>query len=59
MKNLSIGTGEKGEYMGPDAGRCVNILARDLWNMLLIDFFSEIGTKDITENENGEEMWEI
>lgn len=59
MENLSIVTGEKAECMGPDAGRCVNVVVRDLWSVLLIDFFSVIGTKDITENENGDETWEI
>ena len=59
MDNLSIVTEGKAEHMDPDAGRCVNVVVEDLSSMLLIDFFSEIGTEDITQNENGRDVLEV
>ena len=42
----------KAEHMGPDVGRCLDVVV-DLCSVLLFDFFlNEIGTKVISENES-------
>lgn len=53
MDNLPTVIVGKAEHMGPDVGRCLDIVV-DLWSVLLFDFFlNEIGTKVISENESG------
>lgn len=59
MDSFSIVTVEKAEHMDPVAGRCLNAVVGDLWSVLPIDFFGEIGTKVTTENDSGEEILEV